>query len=241
MRSAKLLAGIIMALLAMGITASAAMAEEEKANLGILCLVIKCGALGGKFKGGASLVDGLTGNAVHLTGVELTLNELCEETSGGRDVTSCKDQRVALTGAEDGGAKCKTEGDEPGTLLFLVDIRTAAEKSGAGVLEPLFLIKMLSLDLKPEELFSCGVLKLSMKGTISCLVIPGLANIPTTENAEISCKLTKGNDPETGKCEVGCEELTKEPLLVNFGKGFEDSWIEVSLSGKFTKDVFLDD
>lgn len=240
MRLVRLLA-VAMTPLAMGVIASAAAAEEEKANLGILCLVTACGALGGTFKGGASLVDGLTGNAIHLTNVELTFNKLCEETAGGKDVTSCKDQRVALTGAEVSGVKCKSEGDEIGTILFLVDIRTSVEKSGAGVLEPLFLMKLLSLELKPEELFSCGVLKLAMKGTFGCLAIPGLANIPTTENVEISCKLTKSNDPETGKCESGCEELEKDPFLVNFGKGFEDSWIEVTLLGKFTKDVFIDD
>lgn len=62
----------------------------------------------------------------------------------------------------------------------------------------------------------------------------------------MSCKIGKVSPGEqrTGICietEALCEELADDPFLVNLGKGFEAGAWEVSMTGIFNKDIFIDD
>jgi hypothetical protein len=92
-----------------------------------------------------------------------------------------------------------------------------------------------------EVTIACGLVKLKIKGTWACLLLPGLENIPTSKELEILCKVAS-NDPVEDKCTVLCEWLTNNPLSATLnGSTFEDAAMSIHLKGKLNKDVFIDD
>lgn len=126
---------------------------------------------------------------------------------------------------------------------MFTDVQLAGEETSSKSLAPLLLVKVLGASEAEEELtINCGVVKNKMKGVLGCLLLPGLENIPTTKEVEVTCKINATTkDPETGTCQTSCEWLKEHPFEANLGAGLEDSWIAMNAKGTFNKDVFLDD
>jgi hypothetical protein len=250
MRRVKLLFFSALALMAFGTVGTTVASAADEGTPQVLCLVAGCQNLEGTLKGGASELVTLSGKVISGETVEGTLKN-CEAVAGTgeKDILLCKDVPIDFTGVKSGGANCKTEGDAVGVVLVLLDLHMADEKSTGGVLQPLLLFHILNSKLELlEVVITCGVLKVLVKGTIGCLALPGLVNIPTTQEVEVLCKLLKKEkegkkeiDPETGTCEVLCELLEKNPFLANLGGGYEDAWMSIHAKGKLNKDIFIDD
>ena len=176
---------------------------------------------------------------VSFTGAEMRWKG-CEGIPGSeeKDVNLCKDVLVELRGA----GKCRTEGSESGVVLFLADLHLAAEKTSSGELVPLLLVQFLSKSLTEEVKMLCGFVLIGFRGTLGCLLRPGLTNIAPTEEVELVCKINSTqNDPETGECEVLCELLLEHRFEAEDTASFEDAWMERTMKGKFNQDIFIDD
>jgi hypothetical protein len=243
MKQVRLLVLAAMALLAFGVV-GAAVANAETAEL----LLLENGVtkLEAKFTGGANKLGSLAGKELTGTSIEGTLKGCENLGTSEKDTNSCKGVTLTFKGVKQGTVNCRSEAGETKdaieTVLVVTDLKLAAEESTSKTLQPLLLFKVLGQAGGEEELtINCGGVKDKVKGTIGCLLLPGLENIPTTKEAEIACKISSKKDPETGKCEVNCEWLTEHPFESNLGAGFEDSWMEISAKGKFNKDIFLDD
>jgi hypothetical protein len=252
MRRFKLLALAALALFAFGaVAASVASAEEkeEKSNPRILVLSGgKITELKAELKGGASKLEDTGGKTLTGTGVTATLSGCSALTE--TDTNSCKDQAITFTGVKKGEVTCRSEStsgkDAIETVLGLLDLSAAAEETATKVLQPLLLAKVLGAALESELTIVCGVVKTKVKGTIGCLLLPGLTNIATTAKVEVTCKLLKGSPgiQETGTCTVtaaACKELKENPFEANLGEGFKGAGMEIKLEGTFNKDVFIDD
>jgi hypothetical protein len=248
MRQVKLLVLAAMALFAFGaFTASAfAVEAEEENNPRILCLTTPCSGLEGTLKGGVSFLEDLTGKKIEGTTVEAKLKN-CENLAGEKDINLCKDVPIDFFGVKKAGVACRSENesgekDPVETILALLDLHIAAEKSTSGVLEPLLLAQVLGVDLK-TLIFNCGGVKSVVKGTIACLLLPGLTNIPITGEVEIKCEInTTTHDAVTGTCNVLCEDFGKIGLTSTLdGKTETDAWEQITLKGKLNKDIFIDD
>jgi hypothetical protein len=249
MRIVKLLGLMALALFPFAaVTASSAMAEEDPNPPRLLCLVAGCEAIEGTLTAGASELVGLSGKTITGTAAELLFKgceKLTEET---KDVTLCKDVPVHFTGVKREGIACRSENlkaekDPVETLLLLLDLHMSTESTAGGVLQSLILAKVLGVDLDSEVLLVCGLIKVKEKGWFACLAT-GLKNVQTTENLEITCKVNATtHDKETGTCKgLLCEELEKEPFQATFNPStFEDVWLGINLSGKLSKDIFIDD
>jgi hypothetical protein len=224
-------------------------AKEEKEEEGrpqILCLTEVCiKGLEGTFEAGAeSQFVTLSGKSVIATGAKLTISGCESWGKTAKDTHLCKDQTLDLTGVKSEKVGCNTEGDAKETVLVLLDLQLAAELNKAETaLEPLLLVKILNAKLEAVAIkVKCGVLSLEWKGTVGCLVAPGLKDVATTETVEVACKVNgTTHDPETGKCELLCEWLEKESFAVSSSGKFEDAWWLLPLSGTLNKDVFIDD
>lgn len=244
MKIVKLWAVAAFALFAFGSLGTAVASAEDGVPM-ILCLVENCSKeLEGTFKleaGGTWTEEDLNGDQMTAKGAEITV-KACEATTG-KDTNFCKDQKLILTGAEHNGVKCNTEGDAAGTIKMLLDLRVAAELNAAGTeLEPLLIMKILKANLTAGLVYKCGVMMFEIKGDVGCLVIPGLTQVAANGTVEVLCKLNKKtHDPETGKCELSCEELEKEPGEDNQSGKFVDMWWNFHLVGEFQKDIFIDD
>jgi len=247
MRSIKLwiLAG--MAMMAFGAVGAAA-ASAEDGPPEVLCFVKGCiGELEGKYAGGAAFLSDLAGNLISATSVQITVKG-CKELTGseGKDGNLCNNQTITFEGIEAKKAKCNTPGDAAGIALVKGDGHLAAELNAAKTeLEPLLLARILNAkEAFGPIILECalGTVKIEVKGTIACLVSPGLTLIPTTKEGELSCKVNATtHDPETGECELLCEWLKEEPFQSKIGAAFEDAWMNGSGKGKTNKEVFIDD
>jgi len=241
MRRIKLMVLAAMALYAFG-AVSATMAQAEDGTPAILCFVKGCSStLTANLKGGAStltqLAEFLT---VTSTEVEASIKG-CEPLAGTeeKDVQLCKDQLIVFKGVGSKGQKCKTGAAANGTVESLLDLHVGAETSTGGVLEPLLLMKILNAELGTELKVTCGVIREAIKGTLGCLLLPGLT---LTKKIELLCKInTTTFDPETGTCVVLCEQLKEDPFMTKFGEKFEDAWWSLHMEGEFNKEVFIDD
>lgn len=246
MRCVRLLALVVVALAALGVAASAASAADG--TPAILCLVAECNGLEIPLKGGNSKLEGLKGEKSTFEAISVEAKvKGCDELTGNKDISSCKDIQVDYSGFHEVGseAKCSTSGDTAGVVLMLWDLRMAAEEElKTGILRPLLLAKVLNKKLEAGVVITCGVRKIEVKGTLGCLLAPGLTNLAANGEVSLECRISSG-DPATGLCVLVCEELEKDPFLLNAGGGNEDAWMEFSgehaLKGKVSKDVFLDD
>ncbi len=83
---------------------------------------------------------------------------------------------------------------------------------------------------------------MKLRGTLGCLLTPGLTTVAAGGTFEILCKQNAtSHDPETGECEQLCEWLKEHPYEEEFGAGFEDAWISLHMTASFNLGVFLDD
>ena len=79
-------------------------------------------------------------------------------------------------------------------------------------------------------------MKIQVTGTIACLLLPGLENVPVGGIVSILCKVnTTTHDPEIGHCEpIALCEVFGGPIeaLADFnGKTFEHVWELLHLEG----------
>jgi hypothetical protein len=218
------------------------MAQAEDGKPAILCFEKGCApkltaTLAGKTK--SELVQLAEALTITATEVEIKIKN-CDALAGTeeKDTAACKDQEIVFKGTESKKQPCKTGTLAAGTVSALLDLKLAAEETAAKVLQPLLLAKVLNSELKPELLLSCGVIKEAVKGTVGCLLLPGLT---LTAKYEALCKINAKFDPETGTCTVECAELKEDPFLSKLGEKFEDAWMEIKLSGEANKEVFGDD
>jgi hypothetical protein len=238
-----------MALFAFG-AVSASMAQAEALAPEVLCLENCAKTIEATFKGLASELSTLGGLALTGETVKGTLT-LCKPLEGNeKDFNLCEPVLLTFTGVKQKKVACRSEmgnGEEKDvieTVLVATDLHLASEETSGGVLQPLVLFKVLGAlpgEESNELTINCGGVKNKVKGTIGCLLSNGLENIPTTKEVTLACELNASHDAVTGKCEVLCEWLTTAPFLSNLGNGFEDAWMKVSATGKFNKDVFIDD
>ena len=227
---------------------SAASANAEDGQPAILCLV-ECGkGLLIKLNGNTASLVTLSGKALTVKAIETTAS-VCEGIpgTGDKDVNSCTNT-VELTGVKQGKVSCRSESsggtkDAIETVLSVVDLHMAAEKTSAGELQSLFLIRMLGQAGGEEELIiNCGGVKDKEKGTIGCLLTPGLREIAPGEALDMTCSISEtSHDRVTGECEESCEWLKEHPFEMNLGAGFEDGWLAFTIAGSTELDVFLDD
>lgn len=239
MKPAKLLLLTAMTLGSFGAFGAAA---APAASPAVLCLVSGCQNIEAAMKGTTVITETLKGKRITSSTTEAKVKN-CEALAGTeeKDVSLCKDVTLSLTGVGAEGVKCKSEGDEPGVVLTLIDLHLASAESSGKALEPLGLGKVLNSKLEAAEVIvTCGVLKMSAKGTFACSTPVGLKNISTSEELILSCHM-KAGDQEVGTCVSLCEWLKTDPFLINLGSGFEDAAKEFTVSGKPTKDIFVDD
>jgi len=240
MKRIKLMVLAAMALCAFG-AVSATLAQAEDGPPAILCFVKGCAKeFEVKLKGGASKLTQLS-EALTITSTTVAATiKGCEPLTGTeeKDFQLCKDQEIVFSGTESKGQKCKTGALTNGTVASLLDLHVGDETSTTGVLEPLLLAKVLNSELKPELAITCGVLKETVKGTVGCLLLPGLT---LTKKLELICAVNAKFDPETGTCKLECGELEKDPFLSKLGEKFEDAWEGITLTGEQTKELFIDD
>ena len=248
MRKVKLLGFTALALLAFGaFTASAFATEDGKPQ--ILCLVEGCEKLEGTLAGTTSRIEDLAGKTITGTGVETKLKGCKNDETGTKDVNLCVDVPITFTGTKkEGTVACRSENakgekDAVETILTLLDLHMAAEETSAKVLQPLLTAEVLGTALEAELIINCGVVKSKVTGVVACLLLPGLANVQTTEEVTLKCEVNKEtHDAVTGTCTVLCEDLGKIGLVSTLdGSTKTDSWENIELKGKLNKDIFIDD
>lgn len=226
---------------AVGVTAAAA---EDMGSPSILCLVKGCQNLEGTMTGGLAKLVAVKNAKIAEVEKSQVLLKNCEAVPGTeeKDIRLCKDVPSTFTNVKVEGTKCNTEGNAEGIALILFDLHMASETTTSSALEPLLLARVLNAKLEalPVILLCASVLKFEVKGTLGCLLLPGLANITTKEKVEVLCKLHE-KEPETGTCQQLCEWLSEAPFEVNFGSGFEPAWMQFHVEGSLTKDIFIDD
>ncbi len=155
---------------------------------------------------------------------------------------------LTFKGVKQGKVACRSESstgtkDAIETVLVITDLHLASEKTSGGELEPLALFKVLGQATGETELtINCGGVKDKVRGTIGCLLTPGLSTVAAGSNFTIACKQNATtHDKETGECEQLCEWLTEHPFESNLGNGFEDSWMTVNATGGLNFSAYIDD
>ena len=247
MRKVKSLGFTAVALLAFGaFTASAFAVEDGKPQ--ILCLVAGCSMLEGTLKGKESRLEDLTGKTLITTSDEFKLKGCKNDEASENDINLCVDVPLTLTGLKKEKVACRSENakgekDAVETVLILFDLHMAAEETGGKVLQSLLTAKYLGTALEEELIVTCATVKSKVKGTIACLLSPGLENIPVTAEVTLKCEVNATtHDAVTGTCTVLCEDLGKIGVLSTLNGTTEvDSWEQIELKGKLTKDIFIDD
>jgi hypothetical protein len=255
MRQVKLLMLAILAMVAfsaVGTAVAHAEETEEKNNPRLLVLTGKASEVVGKFKGEGSTLEALPGGkGLQGTGVTAEISKCENIAEHTLDFNLCKDIPITFTGVTTNEKKInctsenlkKEKAKNIGEVLVLLDLHLAAEKSTEGVLQPLLIALVLSIELDPTLLINCAGVKQEVKGKIACLLLPGLTQIPAGGNVEILCKQKEG-DQITGTCEVEksfCEGLAKEPFEASLGEGFKDAAEAIHLLGSFNVSTYIDD
>lgn len=247
MRPMKLGIFTAMTLFILGAFATADALAADANTPRILCLTGEnCTELEGTFKAGVNSVIVLSGLTFAITTSEFKLKG-CKEAGAAQDTNLCE-AAVDLFGWKKGEVGCRTEDmksavkDPVETVLMLLDAHVAAGEA-EGKLNPMLLGLALGVLGEEEVTIACGLVKIKIKGTWACLLLPGLENIPTSKEVAILCKVNeKTKDVEEDKCTVLCESLEKNPLLLTLnGSTFEDSAMLIHAKGKLNKDVFIDD
>jgi hypothetical protein len=247
MSKAKLLLFAVLALFAFS-AVSAAVASAEDPNSPMLLILegSSVKALEGTFKGGASSLSALGGTGLTGTEVEGSVKNCKESSVSAKDTNLCEALLTFKGVKSKGTTACRSESsagkDAIESVLVLTDLHIASEKSTSGELQPLVLFLVLGVAGETELTLNCGGLKDLVKGTIGCLMTPGLTTVAAGGTYTIACKQNATtHDAETGECEQLCEWLTTEPFQSNLGSGFEDAWMNVSATGSLNLSSYIDD
>jgi hypothetical protein len=247
MRQLRMLILAAFTMLAFGAVASA-VASAEDGQPAILILSESVTGLTASGTGAGSTLETLGKLTITSRAVTATVKGCKALEAKATDTNECEGL-LTFTETESKGLSCRSETaakvkDAVGTLLVKLGLKLAAEDAKeSGVLEPLLIAKLLGADGNNELTLNCGTVKEAVKGSVGCLLLKGLENIPTTAKIEIVCE-QKGGDQTTGTCLVSkafCEALAKDPLLGNLNGTFEDSAQQFKVTGSFNKDVFIDD
>jgi hypothetical protein len=205
-----------------------------------------------KFEGSeATQKTALSTKAKEITGEGLSesMKGCTELEKKEKDSDSCTEGLLTLTKVKQGAVACRSETeagikDAIETVLVKVSMLLADEKSTTKVLEPLRIFKVFGTDGK-ELTINCGAVKEKVKGSVACLLIPGLTEIPAGNFVELLCKTKEKGVQETGTCEETkaiCEELAANPLLAALdGKTFESAALTYHLNEFVNKNIFIDD
>jgi hypothetical protein len=246
MRYLKVLVAAAMAMFAFAAVGTALASAEDPNSPSMLLLEGKVSDLTSTMKGGKSNLSTLAGKELTGTALEGKLKGCKPIGTNEKDTNLCE-AVLDFTGVKQGAVACRSENakaekDPVETVLTIVDLHLASEQTASGELQPLLLFNVLGMSGGEAELtIVCGVVKNKVKGVIPCLLLPGLTNIPVTQEAEIKCALNASHDQETGKCEQLCEWLTEKPFQSNLGAGFEDAGMNATAKGTLSKDIFIDD
>jgi hypothetical protein len=208
------------------------------------------GSLTAEVLGKATKLETVGEKAITGSGVEAVVKGCVELEMSSLDTNLCKEGVIVFTGVKQGKVGCRSETlaatkDSLETVLAKFDAHLDAEKSTAGVLQPLLVLKLLGTDGDETLIINCGLVKEQVKGRVGCLLVPGLTNISIFGAIEIICQIEHPGKQRTGTCEqtvFSCGELATDRLLVKFGTEFwESAALEISLRGGFNKDVFIED
>jgi hypothetical protein len=256
MKKVKLLGFTVLALLAFGAFAAQSALAVEDGKPQILCLVAGCSTLEGTLKskeGVTSRLEDLNGLTITGTSAEAKLKGCKNDEAGENDINLCIDVPLTFLGTKKGKVACRSENSKgeksknPEEIVTLLDLHVGAEThlnaAKVTVLLPVLQELVLGSLLESELLLNCGGVKFGIKGTMVCLLEPGLVNVPITTEVTIVCTVKKEtHDPETGSCAVLCEDLGAIGLISTLdGTNKVDSWEEIELKGKLSKDIFIDD
>lgn len=246
MRPVRLLACAAVLLCGAGAFGAPVASAEDPGSPSILCLVKGCQNLEGTLTGTMGKLVGVKNAKIaEAEKMQIALKG-CEAFGGTeeKDIRLCKDVLGTFTSVKVEGTTCHSEGDLEPLTLVLFDLHTASEMtSGAGsLLVPLLLARVLNAKLEalPITIICGSVFKFEVKGTLGCLLLPGLVNIPTEKKVEVLCKLHE-KEAETGTCQQLCEWLSEAPFEANLGSGFEPAWMALHVEGLLNKDIFIDD
>jgi hypothetical protein len=240
MHKLKLLCLTALALFSFAAFAASAFAEEPA----ILVAEGKVSELKATLTGTAPIqLISLSGEkTITATGAIATVKG-CKELSE-KDTNLCEDQSLTFTGLKQGEVACRSENakaekDPIETILTLLDEHVVSQKNAAKELVPALQAKILGNALEAEVKFNCGTTKSQVKGTIECLLSPGLK---TTTAIEKVCKVNATtHDAEKGTCEILCTDLGTVGLEANLdGKTFKDAWELITLKGTTNKSIFID-
>jgi hypothetical protein len=240
MHRSKLFGLALLALLVLGVVASASYAVEPQ----ILVLTGKISELQATLKstGTAQLIN-LTGEkTIEAKGAEVKLKG-CEGT--GTDTNLCNNVPITFTGVKQvGGPACRSEDkngnkDPVETVLALLDLHLSSEKATKGELQALLLARVLGLGKEVEEevKFVCGLLKIKVTGVVACLLVTKESGAAV----EVKCSVNASHDKEIGTCEVLCDEFGKVlGLTGEYGSEKLDAWESITLEGKPSSDIVVD-
>ena len=250
MKHFRLMMLAMFALLAIGAVSSTAAMAESDGPPAILVLEGKVTAL--KFEGNeATQKTVLSTKAKEISGEGLsaTLSGCTELEKKEKDTNSCSTGLLTFTKTKQATTACRSENeagtkDAVETILVKVSTKLGAEKSTAGVLQPLIVLSVFGVDGGVLTI-NCGAVKEKVKGQIGCLLLPGLTEIELTVKIEVLCKTKEKGVQETGTCEETkalCEELAKNPLLASLdGTNFETAAQTAHLNLTISAMLFIDD
>jgi hypothetical protein len=240
-----------LAIVALVCGAGAAVAAAEDGPPAILVLEGKVTDLAftGSDATQVTTVTNLEGKEIKGKGVSATLKGCTTLEGKEKDTAHCTEGLLTLTEFKQGETGCRSETlagvkDPVLTILVKTTALLGAEKSTAGVLQPLLVLTPLGVDGNPL-LINCAAVKEKVTGEIGCLWLPGLKEIATTESSEVLCKSKSAGDQETGTCEVTktlCEQLAKNPFEASLnGTTFSMAALTWHLNLTANKNIFIDD
>jgi hypothetical protein len=173
------------------------------------------------------------------------------DTLEGEGADTAKDKAIIdFEECKEGSANCRSENEKAekdpiGTILIRTSTLSASfEKEGK--LVPGIVFTLLSEPKGGNQIFNCGTLKDEVKGSVGCVVSPGLTEIAAGGTITITCSQKEGKQTNLGTCignAVTCEELTKHPLEGALGgkATFEKSGENIVATDKGPKMLFFDD
>jgi hypothetical protein len=191
----------------------------------------------------------LEGKEIKGKGLSATLNGCTTLEGKEKDTAHCTTGLLTFTEFKQGELACRSETlagvkDPIETILVKTTALLGAEKSTAGVLQPLLVRTPLGVDGNPL-LINCAALKETIIGQIGCLLLPGLTEIAAGGTIEVLCKTKSAGDQETGTCEVTkalCEALAKNPFEAKLnGVTFSMAALTWHLNLTANKNIFIDD
>jgi hypothetical protein len=252
------LALVGLAVLAVGAaTAATAVVAEDAGSPSLLSLTGEITKLEGKFKFGQSQFSILevAKKVVESPKGKATIAGCTEFEKSASDTRLCTNGLITFEEFKlKGSIACRSENtagekDPVSTVLVKTGVHIASEITKAGVLQPEIIFTETGVDGK-DLILNCGAVKVLALGNISCLLLPGLEEIAAeAESFKMACETDLNAEKEpngdqlTGTCLQLCE-LLSTPFEMTFLKEGEKEKMAgflVTATGKFNKDVLIDD